>query len=226
MPATGRRSLSPIWTPGFWAERPGGRGPGRPRGRAKRSPRGRAQGVPAARRPALTPATSFVASCDRTSVPCGATHEWSTLTKVTGPTIREPVRVLVVDADRRVRQSLAGLIGVSDGLTLTASVGDPVAAITVLESTGADVVVMDPRLPEAEVGIALMGEIRARWPLVGVVALAAVGDAASQDDDPDQPIVVSAASPELLVETLRACGPTSSRSGADPWQDGATRAAG
>lgn len=145
---------------------------------------------------------------------------------MTGPSSREPLRVLVVDADRRVRQSLAGLIRVSDGLALTAAVGDPVGAMAALEGEGADVVLIDPRLPEAEVGVALLGEIRARWPHIRVVALSVVEHLTTLWDEPEQLIVVSPASPELLVDALRRESATGSRSGGHPWHDGGTRQTG
>lgn len=115
----------------------------------------------------------------------------------------EPVRVLVVDSDRRVRQSLAGLIDVSDGLQLVGAVGDPVGAMAALEGEGADVVLIDPRLPEAEVGVALLGAIRERWPQVRVVALAVVSRLATSWEEPGRLVVVSSTTPELLVDALR-----------------------
>lgn len=143
---------------------------------------------------------------------------------VTGPS--EPVRVLVVDADRRVRQSLAGLIRVSDGLTLSGVVGDPVGAMHALERDPVDVVLIDPRLPEAEVGVALLGEIRARWPNVRIVALSVVAHLGDLWDDARELVVVSPASPELLVETLRDRSLSASRSSTHPWHDGGARPTG
>ena len=143
---------------------------------------------------------------------------------VTGPS--EPVRVLVVDADRRVRQSLAGLIRISDGLTLSGAVGDPVGAMHVLEGDTVDVVLIDPRLPEAEVGVALLGEIRTRWPGTRIVALSVVEHLSNLWDEPEQLVVVSPASPELLVETLRERSVVGSRSPANPWHDGGARPTG
>lgn len=131
----------------------------------------------------------------------------------------EPVRVLVVDADRRVRQSLAGLIRVSDGLELAGVAGDPVGAMHTLEHAEVDVVLIDPRLPEAEVGIALLGEIRTRWPATRIVALSVVEHQRMIGDGQAQVTVVSPASPELLVETLRDRFPQGSRSAAHPWHD-------
>lgn len=143
-----------------------------------------------------------------------------------GPSSNEPVRVLVVDADRRVRQSLAGLIRVSDGLDLTAAVGDPVGAMRALEVQGADVVLIDPRLPEAEMGVALLGEIRARWPDIRVVALAVVEHLTTLWDEPERLIVVSPASPEVLLDALRRDGGAGSRSDGHPWHDGDARQTG
>lgn len=145
---------------------------------------------------------------------------------MTGSASRVPVRVLVVDADRRVRQSLAGLIRVSDGLSLTAAVGDPVGAMDALEGEGADVLLIDPRLPEAEIGVALLTEIRARWPDIRVVALSVVENLTTLWDDPGQLIVVSPASPELLVDAVRRHGVAGSRSDAHPWHDGDARQTG
>jgi DNA-binding NarL/FixJ family response regulator len=134
--------------------------------------------------------------------------------------------VLVVDADRRVRQSLAGLIRVSEGLTLSGAVGDPVGAMHALEGDRVDVVLIDPRLPEAEVGAALLGEIRARWPGTRIVALSVVDRVDGLDHEEDRLEVVSPASPELLVETLRVGALRGPRSPADPWHDGDVRPTG
>ncbi|MBX3029473.1 MAG: response regulator transcription factor [Chloroflexi bacterium] len=122
-----------------------------------------------------------------------------------GPSVpREPVRVLVVDADRRVRQSLAGLIRVSEGLELDIATGDPAVAMQALESGSPAVVLIDPRLPEAEVGLALLHEIRGRWPELRIVALSAVQDDRLEAiDGPCVVFVSSTAPPEMLVDALR-----------------------
>ncbi len=88
---------------------------------------------------------------------------------VTGPS--DPVRVLVVDSDRRVRQSLAGLIRVSDGLDLCGVAADPASTMALLEHDRADVLLIDPRLPEAEMGLALLAELHRRWPGIAIVAM-------------------------------------------------------
>jgi DNA-binding NarL/FixJ family response regulator len=81
------------------------------------------------------------------------------------------VRVLVVDADRRVRAALSSLIGLAAGLELVGSAGHPAAAIEALESFPLDVVVLDPKLPELDAGAALVRLVRVRWPAVGIVVL-------------------------------------------------------
>ncbi len=125
--------------------------------------------------------------------------------RVTGPSA--PVRVLVVDSDRRVRQSLAGLIGISDGLDLTGVAADPSAALELLEGDRTDVLLIDPRLPEAEMGLALLTELHRRWPAVAIVAMSGLdGDALSAIGSGALAFVSKSARPELLVDTLESCG--------------------
>ena len=90
--------------------------------------------------------------------------------RVTGPSA--PVRVLVVDSDRRVRQSLAGLIRISDGLDLCGcGGGSGRAPWSCWSTTATDVLLIDPRLPEAEMGLALLTELHRRWPSIAIVAM-------------------------------------------------------
>ena len=87
----------------------------------------------------------------------------------TPPTI--PIRVLVIDEDRRVRAAMSSLIGLATGLELTGSVGHVAAAIETLETSVPDVIVLDPKLPDFDAGIGLVGVVRQRWPEVGIVVL-------------------------------------------------------
>ena len=85
-----------------------------------------------------------------------------------------PVRVLVVDGDRRVRSSSSSwlkLLELADGVALVGVCLDVEGAIRTLESTEIDVVVMDPRLPDFPAGRALAHVIADRWPQVRVVSL-------------------------------------------------------
>jgi DNA-binding NtrC family response regulator len=90
----------------------------------------------------------------------------------------QPTRILVIDADRRVRNSLESLIEVADGLACVCSVADPADALSVLESQPVDCVLIDPRLPELEVGLAFLAEARRRWPDLALVAMSGSEDVA------------------------------------------------
>lgn len=81
------------------------------------------------------------------------------------------VRVLVVDADRRVRAALSSLVALADGLELVASVGHAAGAMERLESAAVDVLVVDPKLPDVDAGLGFIRVVRARWPGLGIVVL-------------------------------------------------------
>ncbi len=68
-----------------------------------------------------------------------------------------PVRVVIVDADHRVRDSLADLLGVDGVVAVVGSAGHVAAAYELAASASPDVVVVDPRLPDLDVGLALIG---------------------------------------------------------------------
>jgi two-component system response regulator DesR len=117
------------------------------------------------------------------------------------------VRVLVVDSDRRVRQSLAGLIRVSEGLELAGVASDPVTTVEQLELDATDVLLIDPRLPEAEMGLALLTELHRRWPDIAIVAMSGLeGLELSALGSGALAFVSKSDQPEDLVETLRCCG--------------------
>src|SRR3954449_365339 len=75
-----------------------------------------------------------------------------------------PLRILVVDADRRVRDSLRELIRCEVGLETVAAVGTADEAREAAAAAEPDVIVIDPRLPEVEAGIALIDELRSEHP--------------------------------------------------------------
>lgn len=83
-----------------------------------------------------------------------------------------PVRLLVVDADRRVRSSLAGLLDLADHVEVVGSAGHARAAFEECESCRPDAVIIDPRLPELHDGIAFIRRLRAEQPGVRVIAIA------------------------------------------------------
>jgi DNA-binding NarL/FixJ family response regulator len=69
-------------------------------------------------------------------------------------------RVLVVNADRRVRRDLAGLLALDPNVEVVGSAADRASALATLEASALDVVVLDPRLPGIDAGLALVDELR------------------------------------------------------------------
>ena len=93
---------------------------------------------------------------------------------------RPGTRVLIVDGDRRVRQSLAGLIELDDALTLCGACGDPTEALALLAHGEAELVILDPWLPDPETGLALIERIHGQWPAVRVVAMSCAEELESE----------------------------------------------
>ncbi|HUP55514.1 MAG TPA: response regulator [Methylomirabilota bacterium] len=82
-----------------------------------------------------------------------------------------PLRILVVDADDRVRESLTGLLAIGDRLMIVGSSGLAGAALDLAAEHHPDVVIVDPRLPEFDGGLTFIAAIRARCPDVRIVAM-------------------------------------------------------
>jgi len=80
-----------------------------------------------------------------------------------------PPRVVIVDADRRVQQSLSDLLGVTGEVEVVGRAGDVRAALEQVETAHPDVVLMDPRLPDIEAGVALIGGMNRAWPDLRIV---------------------------------------------------------
>ena len=59
-------------------------------------------------------------------------------------------RVVIVDADRRVQQSLADLLGIGGEVRVVGRASDVRAALETVEETRPDAVLVDPRLPVLE----------------------------------------------------------------------------
>jgi DNA-binding NarL/FixJ family response regulator len=82
-----------------------------------------------------------------------------------------PLRVVIVDADDRTRESLMGLLSIGDRLTVVGAAGQPASALDLVATAQPDVVVVDPRLPEVDSGIAFIGRLRAVAPGVRILAM-------------------------------------------------------
>lgn len=85
------------------------------------------------------------------------------------PTLPRSPRVVIVDADRRVQQSLADLLGVSGEVQVVGRAGDVRAALELVEQELPDAVLVDPRLPDVEAGLALVAGLARAWPSMRVV---------------------------------------------------------
>ena len=80
-----------------------------------------------------------------------------------------PPRVVVVDADRRVQASNADLLGVTAQVEVVGRAGDVRSALELVERERPDAVLVDPRLPEVEAGIALITGMARAWPEIRIV---------------------------------------------------------
>ena len=89
----------------------------------------------------------------------------------TDPARSGPLRVVLVDADERVRESLAGLLCIGDQLIVVGTAGQTGPAIDLVVATEPDIVVLDPRLPEPDAGLTFIRRIRAVAPGVRILVM-------------------------------------------------------
>ena len=87
------------------------------------------------------------------------------------PRPTDPLRVLVVDADDRVRESLTGLLAIGGRLRVVGGAGLPGPALDLAIATNPDVVIVDPRLPDVDSGTAFIGRLRELVPETRVLAM-------------------------------------------------------
>jgi DNA-binding NarL/FixJ family response regulator len=81
------------------------------------------------------------------------------------------LRVVVVDADDRVRESLAGILAIGDRIEVVGSAGQADPALELVAAVSPDIVVVDPRLPELDGGLAFITKLRGTVPGVRVLAM-------------------------------------------------------
>lgn len=105
-----------------------------------------------------------------TSIPVEHGVGRPTLPAMTDPAAPEPLRVLLVDPDDRVRESLAGLLCIGHRCVVIGSAGSADAAVRIAADTEPDVIVLDPRLP-GEDGSALIAQLRTAAPTSRVLVL-------------------------------------------------------
>ncbi|HEV8401728.1 MAG TPA: response regulator [Candidatus Limnocylindrales bacterium] len=83
------------------------------------------------------------------------------------------LRVVVIDADDRVRESLVGLLCIGERLMVVGDAGQAAAGLDVVLATEPDIVVIDPRLPDLDGGTALIHRVRAAAPRVRILVMGA-----------------------------------------------------
>ncbi|MGH2446364.1 MAG: response regulator [Candidatus Limnocylindria bacterium] len=111
--------------------------------------------------------------------------------------------VVIVDADRRVQQSLADLLGVTGEVDVVGRAGDVRSALEQVERSRPDVVLVDPRLPDIEAGIALVSGLARAWPQMRIV-LTGFSDTAGHTalGDAHTCYVSKSGSPEEFVSAI------------------------
>jgi DNA-binding NarL/FixJ family response regulator len=119
-----------------------------------------------------------------------------------------PPKVVIVDADRRVQQSLADLLGVTGEVDVVGRAGTVRAALQEVERSRPDAVLVDPRLPDLEAGLALITGLTRAWPAMRIV-LTGWSDAEGHAQLGDRTCYVSKdGSPEAFISALvHACQP-------------------
>lgn len=82
-----------------------------------------------------------------------------------------PLRVLVVDADERIRESLAGLLAIGRRCIVVGTASHPESALSLIAAEPPDLIVVDPRLPEVDAGRAFIARARELAPSVRILVM-------------------------------------------------------
>ena len=94
------------------------------------------------------------------------------MTDAPGPA---PIRVLIADDQRVVREGLSMLVGLIDDVEVVGAACDGAEAVRLAETHRPDVVLMDLRMPDLD-GIAATGLLRERLPAARVLVLTTYAD--------------------------------------------------
>ena len=86
-----------------------------------------------------------------------------------------PIRVLIADDQRVVRDGLAMLVGLIDGVEITGAACDGEEAVRLAMAHRPDVILMDLRMPGTD-GIAATAQLRERLPTARVLVLTTYAD--------------------------------------------------
>jgi DNA-binding NarL/FixJ family response regulator len=88
---------------------------------------------------------------------------------------RPPIRVLIADDQRVVRDGLAMLVGLIDGVEITGAACDGAEAVRLAMAQRPDVILMDLRMPGTD-GIAATAQLRESLPTARVLVLTTYAD--------------------------------------------------
>jgi DNA-binding NarL/FixJ family response regulator len=113
--------------------------------------------------------------------------------------------VVIIDADRRIRQSLTDVLGLAGGVEVLGSAGDVRAALELVERHRPDAVVVDPRLPDVDAGVALLRGIRLAWPATRIVLTGWAGPETALPGRDVAFVAKSAPADEFVAAVLEAC---------------------
>jgi len=94
------------------------------------------------------------------------------MTDAPGPA---PIRVLIADDQRVVREGLSMLVGLLDDVEVVGAACDGAEAVRLAETYRPDVVLMDLRMPDLD-GIAATAQLRERLPTARVLVLTTYAD--------------------------------------------------
>jgi DNA-binding NarL/FixJ family response regulator len=92
--------------------------------------------------------------------------------------VSAPLRVVIADDQRVVREGLSLMLGLLDGIETVGTAADGEEALALVAAEHPDVVLMDLRMPRVD-GVEATRRIVAEWPGVGVVALTTYADDAT-----------------------------------------------
>ena len=95
-------------------------------------------------------------------------------------------RVVIVDEDRRVQQSLADLLRLTGRVNVIGHASDVRTALEIVERENPDVLIVDPHLPDLEAGAALVSSLERARPSLRIVL-------AGWSVTPEQPELLSSA---------------------------------
>jgi DNA-binding NarL/FixJ family response regulator len=119
------------------------------------------------------------------------------------PELPSVPRVVIVDSDRRVLQSLGDLLGVSGEVDVVGRASDVRSALEEVERLHPDAVLVDPRLPDVDAGMALIGGMSRAWPSLRIVMTGWTNPAAATQPGRNGTRYVSkSSSPEAFAKAI------------------------